>query len=85
MLSSADSIIGMKTITVRIPDEHYNAVKQHAEADHMSMNAWIESVLDQEDMRRRCATHDDWLRNNPDALAFTEQWAGQYADELGQR
>ncbi len=51
----------------------------------MSMNAWIESVLDQEDMRRRCAGHEQWMRTNPDARALAEQWATQYANELGHR
>lgn len=46
------------------------------------MNAWIESVLGAEDMRRRCVAHDRWMSANPDAVAFAEAWADQNLDEL---
>lgn len=63
-----------RTITLRLSDEAYAAVKRYAEADRESMNSWIESVLDAEDMRRRCAAHAAWLDANPEvsrqALAF---------------
>ncbi|WP_261557465.1 type II toxin-antitoxin system HicB family antitoxin [Frankia tisae] len=65
-----------RTITLRLSDEAYEAVRRHAEAEHTSMNAWIEGVLDGEDMRRRCAAHGAWIRANPAvaqvALAFGE-------------
>ena len=51
-------------------------MKRYAEADHRSMNSWIEGVLGGEDMRRRCAAHAAWLAANPtvsqQALAFGE-------------
>lgn len=63
-----------RTITLRLSDEAYAAVKRYAEAEHASMNGWIEAVLDAEDMRRRCAAHGAWLEANPQvanaALAF---------------
>ncbi|WP_261565178.1 type II toxin-antitoxin system HicB family antitoxin [Frankia gtarii] len=65
-----------RTITLRLSAEAYESVRRHAEADHISMNAWIEGVLDGEDMRRRCAAHGAWIRANPAvaqaALAFGE-------------
>ncbi len=65
-----------RTITLRLSDEAYDAVKRYAEAEDTSMNAWVEGVLDAEDMRRRCAAHAAWVRANPAvaraALAFGE-------------
>lgn len=63
-----------RTITLRLSDEAYEAVKRHADAEHMSMNSWIEGVLDAEDMRRRCVAHAAWIQANQSvasaALAF---------------
>jgi hypothetical protein len=64
----------MRTITLRLSDEAYEAVKRHADAVHMSMNSWIEGVLDAEDMRLRCAAHAAWIEASSSvtsaALAF---------------
>jgi len=49
------------------------------------MNAWIERLLDVEDMRRRCAVHDRWMVAHPDAPAFAEAWADHNLDELAKR
>ncbi|WP_018500851.1 toxin-antitoxin system HicB family antitoxin [Parafrankia discariae] len=54
-----------RTITLRLSDEAYEAVKRYAEAEHTSMNAWVEGLLDAEDMRRRCAAHGAWMQANP--------------------
>ncbi len=54
-----------RTITLRLSDEAYKAVKRYAEAEHTSMNTWVEGVLDAEDMRRRCAAHGAWMEANP--------------------
>jgi hypothetical protein len=72
-----------RTITLRLSESAYEAVKQHAEADRQSMNAWIENLLDVEDMRRRCAAHDRWLAAHPEATAFAETWADRNLLELG--
>jgi hypothetical protein len=48
-----------------VPESTYEAVKRYAEADHESMNSWLEHLLDAEDMRRRCAAHETWMRDNP--------------------
>jgi hypothetical protein len=56
-----------RTITLRLSDEAYESVKRHAEADRQSVSTWIESLLDLEDTRRRCAAHDRWLSAHPDA------------------
>lgn len=74
-----------RTITLRLSDTAYEAVKRHAEADKRSMNAWIEEVLDAEDMRRRCAAHHQFLANNLDVVAFAEDWADRNRDDLAQR
>jgi hypothetical protein len=71
-----------RTITLRLSDSAYEAVKRYADADDQSMNAWIESVLDVEDMRRRCAAHAAWMSAHPDAAAFIEAWADRNLDEL---
>lgn len=71
-----------RTITLRLSDSAYEAVKRYADADRLSMNAWIEGMLDVEDMRRRCATHDRWMASQPDATAFTEAWALRNLREL---
>jgi hypothetical protein len=75
----------VRTITLRLSDEAYQAVKCHAETDGQSMNSWIESVLDAEDMQRRCREHDQWLTSHPDAVTFATAWAEKNLDELGQR
>lgn len=75
----------VRTITLRLSDTAYEAVKRHAEADDRSMNAWIEGVLDAEDMRRRCDAHHEFLTNNPGIVAFSEDWADRNIDDLAQR
>lgn len=74
-----------KTLTLRLSDSAYEAAKQYAEADRQSMNAWIETLLDAEDMRRRCEAHDQWMREHPDVAAFSEAWADRNRDELTKR
>ena len=74
-----------RTITLRLSDIAYEAVKRYAEADQRSMNAWIEDVLDAEDMRRRCAAHHEFLTKNPRVVAFAEDWADRNLDDLAQR
>jgi hypothetical protein len=46
------------------------------------MNAWIEGLLDVEDMRRRCTAHDRWMSAHPDAAAFAHAWADRNVAEL---
>jgi hypothetical protein len=75
----------VRTVTLRLSDGAYEAVKRYADADRQSMNAWIEGVLDVEDMRRRCAAHDRWLTANPEAVALAEAWADRNLDELAGR
>ena len=50
-----------------------------------SMNAWIERVLDVEDMRRRCAAHGKWMSGHPEAVSISEAWADRNLDELARR
>ena len=71
-----------RTITLRLSDAAYEAVKRYADADQQSMNAWIEGLLDGEDMRRRCTAHDRWMSAHPDAAAFAHAWADRNAAEL---
>ncbi len=72
-----------KVITLRLTESAYEAVKRYAELDEQSMNAWIERLLDIEDMRRRCASHDQWMAARPDAVAAAESWADRNRAELG--
>jgi hypothetical protein len=72
-------------VTLRLSDSAYAAVRRHAEADKLSMNAFIENLLDVEDMRRRCDEHDRWMQEHPEAVAFSEAWADQSLDELTKR
>jgi hypothetical protein len=74
-----------KMITLRLSDAAYEAVKRYADADQTSMNSWIESLLDVEVMRRRCGAHSRWMKENPDARAFSEAWADRNLDELTRR
>jgi hypothetical protein len=63
-----------RTVTLRLSDATYHMVKRYAEADHQSINGWVESLLDAEDMRRRCTAHGAWMLAHPEvataALAF---------------
>jgi hypothetical protein len=74
-----------RTITLRLTDQAYEAVKRYAATDNQSMNAWIEGVLDIEDMRRRCAAHAEWMSDHPAAVSFSEAWADRNVDELPRR
>lgn len=74
-----------KTITLRLSDHQYDLVRQYAEDDRRSMNAWIEALVDVEDMRRRCAAHGQWMLNNPEAVTFAETWADQNLESLPRR
>lgn len=74
-----------KTVTLRLSDSAYAAVKRYAEADQLSMNAFIEGLLDVEDMRRRCTEHGRWMNDHPDAVAFSEAWADRNLGELKTR
>ena len=71
-----------RTITLRLSDHAYLAVRRYAEAEQKSMNSWIEALLDVEDMRRRCDAHDRWLGAHPEAIAFAEGWADRNFDEM---
>lgn len=70
------------TLTLRLPTSVYESVKRHADADGRSMNAWVEALLDAEDLRRRCRDHDRYLSERPEAVAFAEAWADQNLQEL---
>ena len=74
-----------RTITLRLSDSAYDAVRRYADADRQSMNSWIEGLLDLEDMRRRCVAHDQWLSAHPGAVSFAEAWADKNFDELAGR
>ena len=74
-----------RTITLRLSDGAYEAVKRYADADQQSMNSWIEGLLDIEDMRRRCAAHDQWMLAHPNATSFSEAWSDRNLDELAAR
>lgn len=71
-----------RTITLRLPDALYETVRRYAEHDAQSMNAWIEGLLDTEDMRRRCAAHEEFLDRRPENIRFAEAWADGNLDEL---
>ncbi|KAA1250029.1 hypothetical protein F0Q45_11920 [Mycobacterium simiae] len=73
-----------RMITLRLSESAYEMVKCYADADQQSMNSWIESLLDFEDMRRRCVAHDEWMQAHPDAAAFSEAWADRNLEQLGQ-
>jgi hypothetical protein len=74
-----------RTITLRLPDALYDTVRRYAEDDAQSMNAWIESLLDLEDMRRRCAAHEQWLTHHPEHARAAEAWADGNLGELAER
>jgi hypothetical protein len=74
-----------RTISLRLSDAAYAAVKRYAAADNQSMNAWIESVLDIEDMRRRCGAHAQWMADHPEAASFSEAWADRNFEEFPSR
>ena len=74
-----------KTVTLRLSDSAYEAVKRYADADQKSMNSFIEGLLDVEDMRRRCEAHERWMQEHPAAAAFSEAWADRNLDELSKR
>jgi hypothetical protein len=74
-----------KTITLRLSDGQYDLVKRYAEDDRQSMNAWIEALVDVEDMRRRCSAHGQWMSNNPEAATVAETWADENLEALPRR
>lgn len=48
------------------------------------MNAWMEALLDSEDMRRRCEAHGRWMQEHPEAVSFSGAWAERNLGELGE-
>jgi hypothetical protein len=74
-----------KVITLRLSDDRYEVIKRYADDDEQSMNGWIESLVDVEDMRRRCAAHGQWMSNDPEAVTFAEAWADQNYEDLPRR
>jgi hypothetical protein len=38
--------------------------------------------LDDEDMRRRCDAHHQWMQEHADAVAFGQAWADQNLQDL---
>jgi hypothetical protein len=38
--------------------------------------------VDFEDLKRRCAAHDQWMAVNPEAAVFSEAWADRNYGEL---
>ena len=74
-----------RTVTLRLSDTAYTAIKRHAATDNQSMNAWIEAVLAAEDMRRRCSAHHQFMADNPQVVAFAEGWADWNLDDLARR
>jgi hypothetical protein len=46
------------------------------------MSSWIESLLDVEDMRGRCAAHAKWMADHPEAVWFAEAWADRNLADL---
>jgi hypothetical protein len=71
-----------KTITLRLSETAYDMVRRYAEDDQKSMNAWVENLLDTEDMRRRCAAHDRWMQEHPESVTFSRAWADRNLDDL---
>lgn len=74
-----------KSLTLRLSEGAYEAVKRYAEADQTSMNSWIEAVLNAEDVRRRCQAHDQWMRDHPHVAGFSDAWADRNLDALTER
>ena len=74
-----------RTMTLRLPDALYETVRRYAQNDATSMNAWVEALLDSEDMRRRCASHEQWLTEHPEHTRVAEAWADGNLDELAGR
>ncbi|GAB7142883.1 hypothetical protein [Mycobacterium riyadhense] len=62
-------------IALRLFDSAYQVLKRYSGLDKPSIDAWSASLLDINDMRRRCAEHDRWMRAHPKAAAFSEAWA----------
>jgi hypothetical protein len=46
------------------------------------MGSWIESLLDVEDMRRRCVAHAQWMADHPEAVWLAEVWADRNLVDL---
>jgi predicted transcriptional regulator len=59
----------VRTVTLRLSDDTYQMVQQYAEAAHLSVDSWVESVLDAEDTRRRGAAQAVWMETHPGTTA----------------
>ncbi|WP_225504687.1 hypothetical protein [Mycolicibacterium fortuitum] len=47
--------------------------------------ASVESLVDVEDLRRRCAAHDRWMSRHPEAVTFAEARADENLEGLPRR
>ncbi|OHU96073.1 hypothetical protein [Mycobacterium talmoniae] len=72
----------VRLVTLRLFDNAYQAFKRYAGLNRLPIDSWIENQLDVEDLRRRCAEHDRWMRTHPEIAAFSEAWADRNLDEL---
>lgn len=52
-------------MTLPLRDDTHETVKHLARTERLSMNTRIDKLVEHEDMRRRCAAHDRWMRDNP--------------------
>ncbi|BBX98457.1 hypothetical protein AWC15_15225 [Mycobacterium lacus] len=64
-----------RLIAVRLLDSAYQVLKRYTGLDKPSSDSWSAGLLDIDDMRRRCAEHDQWMQAHPEAVAFSEAWA----------
>jgi hypothetical protein len=46
------------------------------------MSSWIESLLDAEDVCRRCAAHAKWTADHPEAVWLAEVWTDRNLADL---
>ncbi|WP_191496073.1 hypothetical protein [Mycobacterium simulans] len=74
-----------RMIALRLFDSAYQVLKRYSGLDKLSMDSWSAGLLDINDMRRRCAEHDQWMRAHPEAAAFSEAWADRNLGMLANR
>jgi hypothetical protein len=62
-------------MSLRVPDEVAAIVERRSGQDHVSANAWVIKAIEEADFARRCAEHNQYMREHPEQQELAEQWA----------
>ncbi|MGV9801602.1 hypothetical protein ACWDTP_26500 [Mycobacterium sp. NPDC003449] len=75
----------MPSFSLRLSNDAYEAVQKHSRDDEKSMNAWLEHLVEAEDMRRRCTAHERYMAEHPEMVEYSKNSADRNLKRLSRR